>query len=162
MKTFLSEKNLQQTYEDAEQELQKGFTLVEVVIAMLVLMIAIMGVFMSFTYAVNYNAGNSARSDALAIMQQEVETIRAAKFTPAITDSTLTGGTKTPKPVTGSSQNKFRVEIFVDDDPYTNGIQVDSTKTIKEIEVRVTLDSPTPGWQTAVPARVVFQRVRAN
>jgi hypothetical protein len=125
-------------------------------------MIALMGVFMTFTYAVNFNAGNNSRAEALAIMQQEVEIMRSAKFTPAITDSNLTGGTKVPKTVTGLSGNRFRVEIVVDDDPFTAGVQTDNTKTIKEISVTVSLDRPTPGWQSAVPATVVLQRVRSN
>src|SRR5215213_8520026 len=58
----------------------KGFTLIEVVIALIIIMIALLGVFSVFTYAITYNAGNKARAQALAILQQEVERYRAAKF----------------------------------------------------------------------------------
>lgn len=141
---------------------EDGFSLVEVIIAMIVLLVALLGVFLTFTYAVNYNAGNNSRSQALSILQQEVELLRSAKFTPGVTDAALTGGTKTPKIITSADASRFRVEITVDDDPFTNGVQTDATKTLKEITVRVTSESPTPGWQTAVPATVFMRRVRSN
>ena len=143
---------------------EAGFTLMEVVIAMVILLVALFGVFGSFTYAVNFNAGNNSRSQALAVMQQEVELMRSAKFTPTITDASLTGGTKTPKPITSADGNKFTVAITVDNNPFTAGVQsVDGpTVTIKEVNITVTLESPSPGWQTAVPATVILRRVRSN
>ncbi len=141
---------------------ENGFTLVEVVVAMVILLIALLGVFITFTYAVNYNAGNNSRSEALAVMQQEVEKMRSAKFTPQVTDSSLTGGNKIPYIVNGNSQNRFRVQVAIDDDPKTPDIQTDNTTTLKEVKVTVTLDRPTPGWQTAIPATVILQRVRSN
>lgn len=141
---------------------ESGFSLAEVVVAMVILLIAIMGVFATFAYAINYNAGNNSRSEALAILQQEAEKIRSAKFTPAIMDTEVTGGVKLPKTVFGSSQNSFRVDVTVDDDPNTAGVQIDATTTIKEVTIIVALTRPTPGWQTAVPATVVVQRVRSN
>jgi prepilin-type N-terminal cleavage/methylation domain-containing protein len=141
---------------------QGGFSLIEVIIAMVILLIALLGVFLTFTYAVNYNAGNNARSQALTVLQQEVELLRSAKFTPGITDATLIGGQKTPKIVTSADGNRFRVETTVDDDPFTSGVQITTSTTLKEITVTVSPESPTPGWQTAVPATVFFRRVRSN
>jgi prepilin-type N-terminal cleavage/methylation domain-containing protein len=146
-----------------KQQNEKGFSLVEVIIAMVIMMIVLLGVYTTFTYAVSYNAGNKSRSEALAILQQEVEQLRSKKFTPQITDTDLVGGTKSPKTVTLTNGNRFTVQVKVDDDPSTpNSVQVDSTKTIKEITVTVTVQNPTPGWQTAVPATVVLRRARAN
>jgi hypothetical protein len=34
--------------------------------------------------------------------------------------------------------------------------------TLKEITIEVRLAAPNPGWQTAVPVRGVFRRVRGN
>lgn len=141
---------------------QSGFSLVEVVFAMVILLIALLGVFFTITYAVNYNAGNNSRSQALAVLQQEVEKMRSAKFTPQITDATLVGGSRLPRTVTLPNGNRFVVNITVDDDPDTAGTQIDTAATIKEVTVTVTLDRPTPGWQTSVPATVVLQRVRSN
>ncbi len=141
---------------------QSGFSLIEVTIAMVVFLIAVLGVFFSFTFAVSYNAGNSARAQALAVLQQKVETMRSAKFTPGLTDSTLTGGTKTPEIISSPDGNTFRIQVVVDDDPFTSGVQADTTKLLKEVTVTVTLNNPTPGWQTSIPATVVLRRVRGN
>ena len=141
---------------------ESGFTLIETTIAMLVFLIAVLGVFFTFAFAVNYNSGNNSRAEALAVLQQKVEQMRSAKFTPTVTDSTLTGGTKTPEIATLSNGNTFRIQIVVDDDPFTSGVQTDTTKLLKEVTVTVTLNSPTPGWQTSIPAMVVLRRVRGN
>lgn len=141
---------------------QQGFTLVEVVIAMVILLIALLGVFVTFTWAISYNAGNNSRSEALAILQGEVEFLRSAKFTSGVLDSTLVGGTRDTVTVIGDSGNPYTVDVTIDDDPFTAGVQVDNARSLKEITVTVALSSPTPGWQTSVPATVRFQRVRAN
>ena len=148
----------------AKRGKEAGFSLVEATCAMVVLMIALTGVAVTFTYAINYNAGNSSRAEALAILQQEVERLRSAKFTPAPNgmDSSLAGGEKAIRTVTTLDGKRFRVKTIIDDDPLTAGIQIDNTKTIKEISVTVTLDNPTPGWQTAVPATIILRRVRGN
>lgn len=70
---------------------EDGFTLVEVIIALVILMISVMGIFAVFTYATVYNTGNSMRSQALSTLQKEVEMIRSAKFTPTITDNYTPG-----------------------------------------------------------------------
>lgn len=143
---------------------EAGFSLVEATCAMIILLIALVGVATTFTYAINYNAGNNSRAQALAVLQQEVEQLRSAKFTPAPNgmDASLAGGTKTAKTISSADGRRFRIQTVVDDDPLTTGVQIDNTKTIKEISVTVTLDNPTPGWQTAVPATVILRRVRAN
>lgn len=147
---------------DAEQG---GFTLVETTCALVIILVALLGVAFSFTYAINYNAGNQARSQALAVLQQEVEQMRAAKFTPTITDSTLSGGVKPVKTIVTPTGTRFTVLITVDNDPFTAGIQTDTdvpAPTLKEIRVTSQLASPSPGWQTAVPSMIVLRRVRAN
>jgi Tfp pilus assembly protein PilV len=144
-----------------------GFTLIEAVIALVVLVISILGVFAAFTYAIRYNTGNSQRSQALAVLQREVEALRSAKFTPSITDSTpanvdLTGGVKTNRNVTSADGATYVVATTVDDDPFTDGVQVDAARSMKQITVLVTPLSPDGGWVTAYQTRAVFRRVRAN
>lgn len=141
---------------------EAGFSLIEVTVAMVIFLIAMLGIFVTFTYAINYNAGNSSRAQALAILQQTVEKMRSAKFVPNGTDAALTGGAKTPQTVTSSDGNRFSVSVTVDDDPFTAGVQIDPSKSIKEVTVTVALERPTPGWQTSVPATVVLRRVRGN
>lgn len=142
-----------------------GFSLIEAVCAMVILLIALVGVFTSFTYAVNYNAGNNSRAQALAILQQEIEQLRSKKFTPAPDglDTELIGGEKPEKIVTLPDNNKFRVKVTVDNNPATAAIEGEAfNTTMKQITITVTLDRPTPGWQTSVPATAILRRVRAN
>jgi type II secretory pathway pseudopilin PulG len=115
-----------------------GFTLVEMIIAILILFIAVMGVFAAFTYATRFNRGNSQRSQALAVMQREIEFLRSAKFTPTITSDTtnhqhtepvcpaadngsrdLTGGDKETEYRCGIDGTIYAVDTRIDDDPYT-------------------------------------------
>lgn len=146
---------------------ESGFSLVEVICAQVILLIALLGVFVTFTYSVNYNAGNSSRSQALSLLQEEVEQIRSKKFTsaPNGTDSYLYGGVKADRHITAYNGNKFKIAVSIDNNPATPAV-IDSNNelitTIKQIAITVTLDSPTPGWQTAVPATVILQRVRGN
>ncbi len=139
---------------------QAGFSLMEVIIALVILLIALLGVFYTFTYAVGYNSGNTQRSQALQILQQEAETIRAAKYSPYLIDYVLIGGEKPPKVVTTADGNIYLVEITVDDDPFTAGVQADNTKTLKEITISVTSENVASLWQSSVPTRVVFRRAR--
>jgi Tfp pilus assembly protein PilV len=139
-----------------------GFALVEVIIAFAVFFIVMLGVFSAFIYCVSYNAGNYTRAQALTVLQRETEQLRSSKFNPYSTDSALTGGTKPPKLVVSADGNRYSVQTVVDDDPFVSGVQTDATKKFKEITVTVNLENPTPGWQTAVPARTILRRVRAN
>lgn len=167
-----SRKNVGPTVEPAsivrpnsDRKGEVGFTLIEVTCALVIILIALLGVVFAFTYAINYNAGNSSRTQALAILQQEVEQIRAAKFTGAFTDATLTGGTKPLKSVTSPAGLSFTVQIVIDNDPLTAGIQDDTAvpnPTLKEISVTTQLASQSPGWLTAIPAKSILRRVRAN
>lgn len=141
---------------------EAGFSLIEVSIAMVVFLIAVLGVFISFAYAVNYNSGNSSRAQALALLQQRVEKMRSARFVPTSTDSDLTGGTKPADVVTAPDGHLYSLQVTVDDDPFTAGVQIDPSTRFKEVSVTVSLEAPTPGWQTSVPATVILRRVRGN
>lgn len=157
-------------------------------------MIALLGVFAVFTYAITYNAGNKARAQALTILQQEIERYRAAKFngTPETDNFTpgdpddgrrdITGGRKASRQVTATNGMTFTVNVSVDNAPFVantpdppnldipqneaysclspQGAVVDCT--LKEITIEVRLAAPNPGWQTAIPVRAVFRRVRGN
>lgn len=153
---------------------EAGFSLVEVTVAMLVVMIALLGVFATFTYAIQYNSGNKFRSQALAILQQEAELIRSAKYTSTgPPDAILLGGVKPERYVTHPNGATFAVDITVDNDPETPGVQ-DETHVcqtpqgvaipcaIKEIEILVSTTRNNPGWQFSVPVRLVTRRVRGN
>lgn len=139
-----------------------GFTLIEAIIAMVILMVALLGVFHVYTYATLYNAGNASRSQALAILQQEVEFLRSKKFSPSAVDTELSGGVKPDKFVNAPNGGTFRVQTSVDDKPFVDGVNVDAASELKEITVTVTLGPPSAGWQLAAPATVVLRRTRGN
>ncbi len=153
------------TEEGVDRKNEAGFSLIEAAIAMVILLIALLGVVSTFAYVIVYNSGNNSRSQALAALQQQVEILRAAKFTPTVTDASLTGGVKYPVAITSASGAQFNVQVTVDNDPLTAGVQDDSAvpnPTFKEITVTARLASPSPGWQTAIPATIVLRRTRAN
>jgi len=169
----------------------QGFTLIEVVIAMLIIMILMLGAFGAMTYAIKYNAGNKMRSQATEVLQQEVERYRAAKFNSTTTDNfaspadpglCLESGLRDLR---GHGPSKCRVYAFdgygdtpytvtssVDNDPSTPDIQTESYSchspqgdtmpcALKEIKIEVKPSDPGAGWDT-IPATAVFRRVRGN
>lgn len=141
---------------------ESGFTLIETTIALVVILIGLLAVAQALTFSIIYNAGNTSRNQAVSILQSETEFLRSKKFSPSTIDAELTGGTKAVKYVYAPNGEKFGVVNVVDDDPSTNGVQVDNSSTLKEITVTVTLASPSPGWQMAIPTRVVMRRTRGN
>lgn len=141
---------------------ETGFSLIEVIISMIIILIGLLGLTMTYASAVRYNAGNNLRLQSLAILQQEVEQCRSAKFTSVFTDAVLIGGAKGVKNVTTAEGNRFRVETIIDDDPFTNDVQIDQTKTLKDITITVSGENQVQGWISAIPATVVVRRVRGN
>jgi Tfp pilus assembly protein PilV len=152
----------------AKFEKEAGFSLVEVIIAMLIMIIMMMGMLTVFTYAVQYNRGNNLRSQALTVLQQEAEIYRSTKFTPSVTDAVLLGGTKAPKTATSADGTVFTVLTTVDNDPAVANIQTSETMpsgkacTLKEIKIVVTPRDAQAAWQTAIVTDVTIQRVRGN
>lgn len=158
-----------------------GFSLIETIIAMFIITIALLGILQTINYSVVYNAGNATRAQALATMQQEVERLRSTKFTPSGVDNAalpgdgtcradaqrdITGGKKVPCSVQSPNGGTFLISTWVDDDPFLDNPldvpDIDAASRIKEITVEVRLLAPTPGWQAAVPARVVLRRTIGN
>ena len=170
---------------------EAGFSLVEACIALVVIMVAMLGVFSTLLFAINYNAGNKARSQAGAVMQREIERYRSAKFNSTRTDSyvspaspgycldtglrDLRGRPKSKCTVIANDGTglTFTVSSAVDNDPFVPGIQDESyicrtpqglaiPCAIKEIRIEVQLEAGNPGWQSAMPAIAIFRRVRGN
>lgn len=147
---------------------EAGMTLIETTVALVIIMIALLGVVHTFTYAVTYNFGNAIRTESLALLQKEVETLRAAKWTSGGTHPLLagTGNSCTAVTTIVSSPNggAFKVERTVDDDPSTPTVcEVDPDTHLKDITVTIRIaveDSPT--WWFAVPNTVVLRRTRGN
>ena len=145
---------------------ESGFSLVEITIALMILMIVVMGVFAAFTYSTVNNTGNSWRSQALSVLQEEVEVLRSLKFNPppAVVAPELAGGVKAPRTRPAADGVTYLVNVTVDDDPFTDGVQIDPTQTIKEITLTVTppASDNMGAWVTANQTQVIFRRVRSN
>jgi len=147
-----------------------GFTLIEAAVALIVIFVALLGVAWSITYAINYNAGNNNRAKTLAVLQQEIERLRSAKFSPSSTDAELLGcdlGGACSSSTVLSENLTFIVTKTVDNDPGTVAVDdeteiLSADTSFKEITLSATLANPSPGWQTAVPAEVVLRRVKSN
>lgn len=143
---------------------EAGFSLIEVISSMVILLIILLGVFITFTYSINYNAGNSSRSQALSVLQREVEKMRSLRFKHDFTDPSLYGGIKPDRSEVYLNGNRFNISVSIDNNPATPAVDANEAvePSIKQIKITVALDRPTPGWQTAVPASVILQRVRGN
>ena len=149
---------------------QAGFSLIEAAIALVIILIALLGVAWTITYAITYNAGNNNRAKTLAVLQQEVERLRSAKFTPTSTDAVLNGcdlGEVCSEEFVVSENLNFVVIKTIDNNPATPEIDTETevasaATSFKEIKLTARLATPSPGWQTAVPADVVLRRVKSN
>lgn len=146
-----------------------GFTLLETMMAFMVVMIASLGVVSVFMYSVNYNAGGNNRLQAITIAQQQLEQLRAAKFNAPVgtvskTDAILAAGT-TSTSVTGTDGRPYTVTTVIDDDPSDSAVDTDTSSTLKGITITVTPGRGGPTWSansTISAVTIITQRVRTN
>lgn len=104
---------------------KSGFSLVEVMIALVILMVSMMGILRVFTYAVQYNTGNNMRSQALTVLQKEAEVYRSSKFVPSFQDANMRAGVKPVKEVTALDNTVYLVATTIDDNITTSAIEDD-------------------------------------
>lgn len=109
---------------------ERGFTLMETCVSLVVMMIVSLGIASAFTYSIENNTGGGDRALALAVAQQRLEALRNVPFTDASLTATGTGGTSqtVTVPVDDDESRPFTVWTRIDDD----------TATRKTIQVRVT------------------------
>lgn len=67
---------------------EEGFTLMETVIAMIVMMVVGLGSSALFLFAVTNNSAAGARAQALAVAQQEMERLRSVAWDDAVLNTT--------------------------------------------------------------------------
>ena len=151
---------------------ERGFTVVEVIVAGMILIVLCVGVLTVFEQAIKINRGNSIRTQALSVLQRKVELYRAMKYEPVFTDANLSGRTKTlvDNGVASVDGSLYDVYVTIDNDPYTAGIQTaDASSTpqvleanckFKEITIEAVPHTTEASWITAVTTKVTFQRVR--
>jgi len=76
---------------------ERGFTLPEVLIAAVILIILAVGTLSVFSYVVRINRGENLRSQALTVMQKEVEHYRSLKYVPVASGLTSAELTACPR-----------------------------------------------------------------
>jgi len=143
------------------REKDRGFTLIEVMVAASIMIILCVGVLSVFSFAVQINAGNNLREQAQTVLQKEVEYYRSLKFVPnqTQTDAGLVAGTYSRPDRTSEDGTVFHLNVQI-----TN-VSADTTEagcTLKQITVNASPATPRTGWLADLRTNVTFQRVRSN
>ena len=117
---------------------ERGFTLAETAIALLIMMIASVGIVSLFTYAIQYNAGAKDRELAMAVAQKRIEWLRGIPFDATTRAKTYaTGGLAATAGVTETTTSTGRSYTVVT--TITNfGGATDANSKIKTITIQVT------------------------
>ena len=147
----------------------RGFTLVEVIVAGGVMIVLCVGILSVFSYVVKMNRDENFRMQSLSVMQQEVEYYRSLKFVPNNSPNELNGGTySNVRTRTSANGRVFNISVTIDNDPYTVGLQTnaqvaDATCTFKEITITAAPQiAELAGSWNATPQTISIQRVRYN
>ncbi len=132
----------------AARRAERGFTLAETTVAMLVMMIASVSVISLFTYAIKVNAGARDRQLAMAVAQKRLEWLRAIPFNnttrglayrfPDAANPTSGGLGATPATgVTETTTNAGRTYTVTTTIRNDGGV-TDANSTVKTITIQVT------------------------
>lgn len=103
---------------------QEGFTMLEIVIALVIMMIAGLAAVGGFVFALRYNSAASDRATSSAIAQSALEKLRVLNFT----DSALSAGTTTRTIVDGAGKTYTLTTTITD-------VVVSGKTTLKKIAV---------------------------
>jgi len=113
---------------------ERGFTLIETAIALVVMMVATLAVASLFVYAIKYNSGAYNRALAIAVAQRQMEKLRKSNFDEVIAST---------QPDVKSANRHFTVSTAV------------TGTTLKKITVTVTPRGS--GW-ASTPVTIISQR----
>jgi prepilin-type N-terminal cleavage/methylation domain-containing protein len=127
---------------------QRGFTLIETSIAMVVMMVGALACSSLFVFSLQNNVGGSERALAMAVAQQQLEQIRSVSFE----DSTLNVGTTTAT-VTSGERNYTVQRVVADESNPADG----TAKQLRRITITVTPQFGGPTW-TRTPVVLVSLR----
>ncbi len=121
---------------------ERGFTLIETMIALVIMMVVGLGIASLFAYSINYNSGAADRTVAIAVAQQQLERLRNSPFT----DASLTATTGTTSTVQSIGRS-YTIQTII----------VDTSTTLKTITVQVTPQGAGPEWGRN-PVTAITQR----
>ena len=107
---------------------ERGFTLIETSIALVVMMVAGLAVSSLFMFSMQNNVGGNERALAMAVAQQQLEQLRSVAFE----DASLNAGTTNS--TVNSGGHSYAVVKTITDDTNSNG----SNKQLRRISITVT------------------------
>jgi prepilin-type N-terminal cleavage/methylation domain-containing protein len=117
------------------RQAERGFTMIETMVSLVVMLIVGLGAASLFMYATRNNSGAADRAAAVAIAQQRMERLRSVTFT----DATLDTGTTNVTVI--SSGRRYRVQTTICDTAACGG-----SATLKVITIQVTPTSAGALW----------------
>lgn len=126
---------------------QRGFTLVETTIALLVMMVGALGISSLFVFSMQNNVGGAERALAMAVAQQQLEQLRSVTYE----DAALTAGTTTTTVTTGA--RNYTVQKAVVDEMNSGN----TPKQLKRITITVTPQAGGPSWLNTPVVLVSFR-----
>ena len=120
----------------SDQQGQRGFTLVETCISMVVMMVAGLAVSSLFVFSLQNNVGGGDRALAMGVAQQQLERLRSVAYE----DTTLDVGSTTSTVTTGERSYSVvkTIALETNDD--------NSSKQLKRITIVVTPTEGAPAW----------------
>lgn len=127
---------------------ERGFSLIETCIAMVVMMVAGLAVSSLFVFSLQNNVGGSERALAMAVAQQQLERLRSVNFE----DTSMNTGSNTST-VTSAGHN-YTVVKTITDETNPDG----SVKQMRKITVTVTPQGGSRGNWTRSPITLVSLR----
>lgn len=139
---------------------ESGFTLIEAIIALLLMLIVALGSASLFSFSIYNNSGGSDRATSLAIAQQALESLRSAQFNATTTDPSLVGAT-TVQTILVEGRT-FRLTRTIDDLPATTALDVDPTTNLKGITITVVPQSIGRGWAFGAGGTVTLMTQRSR
>lgn len=127
---------------------QQGFTLLEIMIALVLMMIVTLGAATLFAYAINYNSGAYDRTLAHAVALQQMERLRRTAFESLVTPTQ-------PEPDIISAGRTYSIVTTVCADATAN---CGGSATLKKITVQITPQGAGANW---VRSSVRLETMRA-
>jgi Tfp pilus assembly protein PilV len=127
---------------------ERGFTLIETSISMVVMMVAGLAVSSLFAFSMQNNVGGNERALAMAVAQQQLEQLRSVSFE----DSTMNVGTTTA--TINNGNHSYSVVKTIISETNANG----SARQLRKITITVTPLGGSHGNWTRTPVTLVSLR----
>jgi Tfp pilus assembly protein PilV len=139
---------------------QRGFSLLEATIALLLMLVIALGSASLFSFSIYNNSGGSDRATSLAIAQQALEVARSAQFNSTTTDIKLNGGSRVEEVI--RDERRFTVTRTIDDNPATPETEIDTNTNLKRITITVVPRSIGRGWAFGAGGTVNLYTLRSR